>query len=133
MARCKLCMGSEAAARAAARAVARANRQTFGAAAAAAAAASRQDKRMSEPVSEEPDAGLVTEVRAYMKSNKLTQVMVVQDLLGKSLRWKKSTLEKVISKWLSLKFHLDPKAPRGHNAKVHFSFLVQTRGLRSRR
>ena len=51
---------------------------------------------------EEPDAGLVNEVRMYMKSNKLSQVMVGQEA---------RVSQAVISQWLSLKYH-------GHNAKV---------------
>ena len=51
---------------------------------------------------EEPDAGLVNEVRAYMKANKLSQVMVGQEA---------RVSQAVISQWLSLKYH-------GHNAKV---------------
>ena len=51
---------------------------------------------------EEPDAGLVNEVRMYMKANKLSQVMVGQEA---------RVSQAVISQWLSLKYH-------GHNAKV---------------
>ena len=51
---------------------------------------------------EEPDAGLVNEVRVYMKANKLSQVMVGQEA---------RVSQAVISQWLSLKYH-------GHNAKV---------------
>jgi hypothetical protein len=51
---------------------------------------------------EEPDAVLVAEVRAYMKANKLSQVMVGQEA---------RVSQAVISQWLSLKYH-------GHNAKV---------------
>jgi len=51
---------------------------------------------------EEPDAGLVHEVRTYMKTNKLSQVMVGQEA---------RVSQAVISQWLSLKYH-------GHNSKV---------------
>ncbi len=51
---------------------------------------------------EEPDAGLVNEVRMFMKANKLSQVMVGQEA---------RVSQAVISQWLSLKYH-------GHNAKV---------------
>ena len=60
-----------------------------------AAKASQRDQSIS-------DAGLVGEVRSFMKCNKLSQVMVGQEA---------RVSQAVISQWLSLKYH-------GHNAKV---------------
>eukprot|EP01050_Picozoa_sp_SAG11_P018133 SAG11_NODE_2695_length_3081_cov_1.330315_2_plen_196_part_00 len=57
---------------------------------------------------EDPDASLVNEVRSYMKSNKLSQVMVGQEA---------RVSQAVISQWLSLKYH-------GHNSKVSVSICL---------
>ena len=55
---------------------------------------SLQMRRRKRPL-EEPDAGLVGEVRSFMKCNKLSQVMVGQEA---------RVSQAVISKWLSLKY-----------------------------
>ena len=57
---------------------------------------------------EEPDSSLVHEVRSYMKTNKLSQVMVGQEA---------RVSQAVISQWLSLKYH-------GHNSKVRAVLLL---------
>jgi hypothetical protein len=70
----------------------------------AAAAPKKRARTVTEEAHEksEPDAGLVNEVRVYMKANKLSQVMVGQEA---------RVSQAVLSQWLSLMYH-------GHNAQV---------------
>ena len=68
---------------------------------------SSQNKR-KRPLEEPSDSSLVHEVRSYMNTNKLSQVMVGQEA---------RVSQAVISQWLSLKY-------RGHNSKVRAVMLL---------